>query len=69
MAAIRKQVPQKHLYKLHMQQLYNLWKETLDLLQAKAYDTAAQNYHGNVQLPGLIAFYQPIPKRILKSAA
>lgn len=55
MAAIRKQVPQKHLYKLHMQHLYKLWKQTLDLLQAEVYDTAVQSYHGSVQLPGLIA--------------
>lgn len=61
MDAIRKQTPQKHLYKLHMQHLYKLWKQTLALLQAKVYDTAVQSYHGNVQLPGLIAFHQQIP--------
>lgn len=36
MAAIRKQVPQKQL---HMQHLYKLWKQILDLLQAKVYMT------------------------------
>lgn len=61
MAAIRKQVPQKHLWKLHMQHLYKLWKQSLDLFQAKVYYTAVQSYHGNVQLSAVIAFNQQIP--------